>query len=76
MMDTPPDDSPSHGGAENGSRLLRQVLQAFPGYAALVDGQGLLAAVNPAWLKTTSVNPFLLQQLRLGPARRGNESFV
>jgi PAS domain S-box-containing protein len=42
-----------------GRRLL---FQAIPGCAALVNGEGLVEAVNPAWAQAGAGNPFLRDQ--------------
>jgi len=41
---------------------LRLLLQAVPGGAALLDGRGIVAAVNPAWNGLAGPNPFFLGQ--------------
>jgi PAS domain S-box-containing protein len=37
----------------------RSLLHAIPGSAALVNGRGIVEAVNPSWAKTATSNPFI-----------------
>ena len=55
-MSIPSNDSFPLWGTDAGSKLL---LQAIQGCAALVNGRGIIEAINPAWLNTSVSNPFL-----------------